>query len=98
MGRSSQAGRNPEEGRNAIVAAADLVLRLARAKGPHLSVNPARIDGGGPNNVVPDHAVVRVNMRPATLADQQRGQAALDSAVAAEIGRASCRARVCPYV
>jgi glutamate carboxypeptidase len=81
-GRSAHAGRNPEEGRNAIVAAADLTLRLAKAKGPRLSVNPARIEGGSPNNVVPDRAVLRINMRPATLEDQQRGQSALDAAVA----------------
>jgi glutamate carboxypeptidase len=82
-GRSAHAGRNPEEGRNAIVAAADLTLRLAGARTPSLSVNPARIDGGGPNNVVPDRAVLRVNMRPLTLEDQRRGQAALDEAIAA---------------
>ena len=81
-GRSAHAGRNPEDGRNAIVAAADLALRLAKAKGSRLSVNPARIDGGGPNNVVPDKAVLRVNMRPATAEDQQRGQAHLDAAIA----------------
>lgn len=83
QGRSAHAGRNPEDGRNAIVAAADLTLRLARAKGEGLSVNPARIDGGGPNNVVPDHAVLRVNMRPIGPEQQQRAQAALDEAVAA---------------
>jgi glutamate carboxypeptidase len=82
IGRSAHAGRNPEEGRNAVVAAADLALRLARIAGPRLSVNPAKIDGGGPNNVVPDQAVLRVNMRPATAEDQQRGQAHLDSAIA----------------
>jgi glutamate carboxypeptidase len=81
-GRSAHAGRNPEDGRNAIVAAADLTLRLAKAKGPRLSVNPARIEGGSPNNVVPDRAVLRVNMRPVTLDDQERGQSALDAAVA----------------
>ena len=80
-GRSAHAGRNPEEGRNAVVAAADLTLRLAAARGSGLSVNPARIDGGGPNNVVPDHAVLRINMRPQTLADQERAQQALDNAV-----------------
>ena len=80
-GRSAHAGRNPEEGRNAIVAAADLALRLAKAKGPRLSVNPARIEGGSPNNVVPDKAVLRVNMRPASAEDQQRGQAELDAAI-----------------
>jgi glutamate carboxypeptidase len=82
QGRSAHAGRNPEEGRNAIVAAADLALRLGKAKGPRLSVNPARIEGGGPNNVVPERAVLRVNMRPFTPEDEQRAKAALDAAVA----------------
>ena len=82
-GRSAHAGRNPEDGRNAVVAAADLTLRLAAARRSGLSVNPARIDGGSPNNVVPDRAVLRVNMRPRTLGDQESGRAALDAAVAA---------------
>ena len=81
-GRSAHAGRNPEDGRNAVLAAADLALRLAKAKGPRLSVNPAKIDGGGPNNVVPDHAVLRVNMRPVTPEDQARAQSHLDAAIA----------------
>ena len=70
-GRPAHAGRNPEEGRNAIVAAGDLALRLARAQRGGLAINPARIDGGGPNNVVPDRAILRVNLRPA-LPDDQR--------------------------
>ncbi|MEO6361486.1 MAG: hydrolase [Sphingomicrobium sp.] len=82
-GRSAHAGRNPEDGRNAIVAAADLALRLERGKDARLSVNPARIDGGGPNNVVPDIAVLRVNLRPATPEDQQRAQSLIDSSVSA---------------
>src|ERR1051325_2007550 len=49
-GRSAHAGRNPEEGRNAIVAASELALRLGMSKTPGLSVNPAKIDGGGPRN------------------------------------------------
>jgi glutamate carboxypeptidase len=81
-GRSAHAGRNPEEGRNAVLAAADLALRLEQAIGPRLSVNPAKIDGGGPNNVVPDRAVLRVNFRPATPKDEARARAHLDSAVA----------------
>jgi glutamate carboxypeptidase len=81
-GVAAHAGRNPDDGRNALVAAADLALRLARAKGPRLSVNPARIDGGGPNNVVPDRAVLRVNLRPATPEDQARAQSLIDAAVA----------------
>jgi glutamate carboxypeptidase len=82
-GRSAHAGRNPEDGRNAIVAAADLALRLAAERSEGLSVNPARIDGGGPNNVVPDRAVLRINMRPATAAEQERAQRALEDATVA---------------
>ncbi|WP_010545560.1 hydrolase [Sphingomonas elodea] len=82
-GRSAHAGRNPEDGRNALVAAAELAVRLADAKAPGLSVNPARIDGGGPNNVVPDLAILRVNFRPGDAAATALAQAALDDAIAA---------------
>jgi glutamate carboxypeptidase len=80
-GRSAHAGRNPEEGRNALVAAADLALRLAAAREAGLKINPARIDGGGPNNVVPDRAVLRVNLRPTTPEDQARAQALIEDIV-----------------
>lgn len=82
-GRSAHAGRNPEEGRNALIAAADLALRLNALKSPDLKVNPAKIDGGGPNNVVPDQAILRVNMRPATPAAMAAAEAALRDAMAA---------------
>lgn len=81
-GRSAHAGRNPQDGRNAIVAAGDLALRLSRAVRPGLTVNPARIDGGGPNNVVPDLAVLRFNVRPATPEIALEAGAALDAIVA----------------
>jgi glutamate carboxypeptidase len=70
-GRAAHAGRNPEEGRNAIVAAAELALRLSMSKTPGLAINPAKIDGGGPNNIVPDLAILRVNLRPRTTDDQE---------------------------
>jgi len=63
-GRSAHAGRNPQDGRNAIVAASRLAIALKALEHPGLSVNPARIDGGSGNNVVPDHAVLRFNIRP----------------------------------
>ena len=81
-GRSAHAGRNPEDGRNAVIAAADLALRLRQLIGPRLSVNVAKIDGGSPNNVVPDHAVLRVNLRPADEDNQKRAQSGIDAAVA----------------
>ncbi|HVJ04012.1 MAG TPA: hydrolase [Sphingomonas sp.] len=81
-GRSAHAGRNPEEGRNALVAAADLAVRLAQARAPGLAVNPARIDGGAPNNVVPELAVLRVNFRPKDQQAIDQARAALEAAAA----------------
>jgi glutamate carboxypeptidase len=68
-GTAAHAGRNPEDGRNALLAAADLSLRLAGLRHDGLKVNPARIDGGGPNNIVPDLAILRVNLRPSSPDD-----------------------------
>lgn len=81
-GRSAHAGRNPDEGRNALLAAADLALRLKAASGTGFSCNPAKIDGGGPNNVVPDHAVLRVNFRPRSPQDADAIRALLDREMA----------------
>jgi len=82
-GRSAHAGRNPEDGRNALLAAADLALHLAAGKYPGLSVNPSRIDGGSPSNVVPDLAILRVNLRPRTPDDEERARDLIDTAVTA---------------
>lgn len=64
-GRSAHAGREHHLGRNAIAAAAEFVSGIDRLSGQRegLTVNVARIDGGGPNNVVPDLAIVRFNVR-----------------------------------
>lgn len=82
-GRSAHAGRNPLDGRNALVAAADLTLRLKALMRDGLSVNPARIDGGGPNNVVPDHATLRVNARATGPDDQVEIEQAIPVLLAA---------------
>lgn len=67
-GRSAHAGRNPQDGRNALVAAADCAVRLKQMQHRDLPINPAKIDGGAANNVVPDHAILRFNIRPKTTA------------------------------
>jgi glutamate carboxypeptidase len=82
-GRSAHAGRNPEEGRNALVAAADLAVSLAGESIPGCSINPARIDGGGPNNVVPDLAILRVNLRPRDTAATDAAARLIDATIAA---------------
>ena len=82
-GRLAHAGRNPEDGRNAILAASDLALRFEAMRRAGLSVNPARIDGGSPTNVVPDLAVLRVNLRPATPELEADAQHLIQEAIAA---------------
>ncbi|MFC2952962.1 hydrolase [Marinicaulis aureus] len=64
-GKSAHAGREHHLGRNAIAAAADFISGVDKLTGQRegLTVNVARVDGGGPNNVVPELAVVRFNVR-----------------------------------
>ena len=86
-GKSAHAGRNPEDGRNAIVAAADAAVRLDAMKHGDLSINPAKIEGGAANNVVPDHAVLRFNIRPKTIEAADAFAARLDAMIE-ELARA----------
>jgi glutamate carboxypeptidase len=80
-GRSAHAGRNPEDGRNALTAAAELALKLEALRRDGLTVNPSRIEGGGPSNVVPDLAVLRVNLRPRTPEIEAEAEAAMADAL-----------------
>jgi glutamate carboxypeptidase len=65
-GTAAHAGRNPQDGRNAILAMSDLLLRLAALSRDGITVNVSRIDGGGPTNVVPDLAIGRFEVRTDT--------------------------------
>ena len=80
-GRAAHAGRNPGEGRNALVAAAALVLGLKALERDGLTINPARIDGGSANNVVPDKAVLRFNARVRTMEIETAFQFSLNSLI-----------------
>jgi glutamate carboxypeptidase len=80
-GRSAHAGRKPEDGRNALTAAAELALKLEALRRDGLTVNPSRIEGGGPSNVVPDFAVLRVNLRPRTPEIEAEAEAAIADAL-----------------
>ncbi|HSG32911.1 MAG TPA: M20/M25/M40 family metallo-hydrolase, partial [Sphingomonadaceae bacterium] len=42
-----------------------------------LTINPAKIEGGSANNVVPDHAVLHFNIRPKTREAAERFEADL---------------------
>ncbi len=71
-GRAAHAGRNPEDGRNAVVALAELTQAVFALNGGRegVTLNPARIEGGGALNVVPDMAILRFNVRTRELADE----------------------------
>jgi len=64
-GRAAHAGRAFDEGRNAIAGAAIIASALHGLNGHRqgVTVNVARIAGGGALNVVADTAVVRFNVR-----------------------------------
>ncbi|GMM92784.1 hydrolase [Qipengyuania sp. MTN3-11] len=82
-GRSAHAGRNPQDGRNAIVAASDLVLRIVDLAADDITINPAKIEGGAANNVVPDLAVLRFNIRPKSTEAMERFDGELSPILAA---------------
>jgi glutamate carboxypeptidase len=79
-GKSVHSGRDFEKGRNAVIAAADIALELHRLneEHPEVTINVARIDGGGPLNVVPDLAIVRVNARVDSAEQQEWFEMELD--------------------
>ncbi len=64
-GKAAHAGRAFHEGANAIAGAAIIAAQLHALNGQRagVTVNVAKIDGGGPLNVVADNAVVRFNVR-----------------------------------
>jgi len=85
-GRAAHAGRDFDAGRNAIHAAAQFVVAGHRINGtiPDVTLNVGKIDGGGPANVVPDVAVVRLNARVARHDDQHRVEEELNR-IAADV-------------
>ncbi|MGB0466003.1 MAG: hydrolase [Pontibacterium sp.] len=71
QGRSAHAGREPENGRNAIVAAARTIGQLEALNGVRegLTLNTGIIAGGETTNQVPDLTVVKFNIRIKTAQD-----------------------------
>jgi glutamate carboxypeptidase len=82
-GRAAHAGRDFASGRNAVAAAALLAVRLAALNGRRqdVTLNIARMDGGGALNTVPDTAVLRFNVRYPNAEAGQWAQEQIDAAV-----------------
>ena len=64
-GKAAHAGRNPQDGKNAVTALAEAVVKIDSLNGsrPGLTVNVGVIEGGTAVNVVPDRAAVHFNVR-----------------------------------
>jgi glutamate carboxypeptidase len=67
-GRAAHAGRDPAEGRNAILALAEFLLAAARIPDglPGVMVNIGTVHGGAALNIVPDFATAGINARIAS--------------------------------
>lgn len=86
-GRAAHSGRDPHLGRNALVAAARFAAAIDALAGARdgLTVNVARLEGGGPLNIVPALAVCRFELRARSLDDWRFLEAELARLVA-EVG------------
>ena len=71
-GKSAHSGRNFHDGKNAIVLASRVAIAIDALNGqrPDVTLNVGRIRGGNAVNVVPDLAVIRVNVRVIDREDQ----------------------------
>lgn len=81
-GRAAHAGREFDKGRNAIVAAARLADVIDKFNtDPEVTFNIGRIRGGSALNIVPDLAIVRVNVRVKTVQQQSNVEDQFEQAV-----------------
>jgi len=83
-GRAAHAGVEPEKGRNAILAAADLVQRLHGLNGRWggVTVNVGVVSGGTRPNVVPERCELHVDIRAVRRADLEAAEAEIRSLLA----------------
>jgi glutamate carboxypeptidase len=70
-GRAAHAGRNPEAGRNAIIALAEYLPQVDALNRtlPGVMLNVGNIRGGSAVNIVPDLAVAELNIRISKQSD-----------------------------
>jgi glutamate carboxypeptidase len=85
-GRSAHAGRDPQAGRNAIHAMAEMIVNLSRLTSDTITINVGKVEGGGPVNVVPELAICRFNVRVRTP-EEQRSVVGDIERIVGEIGR-----------
>lgn len=83
-GRAAHVGRAFQDGRNAVIAAADAAVALNTLNGQRdgVTFNIGAIDGGSAVNVVPERAVLRFNVRAPDAESASWGEAQVHRIVA----------------
>jgi glutamate carboxypeptidase len=84
-GRAAHAGVEPEKGRNAILAGAELTRSIHALNGrwPDVTANVGVFNAGTRPNVVPDRAELQVDIRAMTAATHDEALAAVQALAAA---------------
>jgi glutamate carboxypeptidase len=79
IGRAAHSGLEPEKGRNAIVEASHQAIQLGSlaSSEKETTVNVTMIQGGNAINVIPDHAVVKADVRAFTPQEFDRVETGL---------------------
>jgi glutamate carboxypeptidase len=79
LGKAAHAGLEPEKGRNAIIEASHQAQNLASLANAEkeTSVNVTMIEGGNAVNVIPDHALIKADVRAFTPEEFDRVEAGL---------------------
>jgi glutamate carboxypeptidase len=78
-GRAAHAGVEPEKGRSAVLEAAHKTVALHALNGrwDGVTVNVGTLDGGTRPNIVAERAVMSIDLRARTKAEQQQAEAAI---------------------
>ena len=89
QGRSAHAGREPEKGRSALMAASEFALKIEALTDvrPGTTFNIGSIDGGDAVNVVPALCVVRLGARAPDGASAEWAQGEVDRILAEVLKR-----------
>lgn len=83
-GKAAHAGRDFDKGRNAVALLGELIAKLYALNGQRegVTINTGKIEGGGPVNVVPDLAILRLNVRLPRVEDQAWVEQQFDTLIA----------------
>lgn len=84
VGRAAHAGVEPHKGRSAVLEAAHKTVALHALNGrwEGVTVNVGAVDGGTRPNIVAERAVMAIDLRARTMAEQQEAEAAIGAILA----------------